>query len=55
MMSTYQKLHDGIFIGGATDIEELVSHEGCNVIIDLRSEASEPSTKKEDASAHCRR
>ena len=46
-MKNYQELHDRIFIGGAADIEDVVQQEGCTVVIDLRSEASEPSTKAE--------
>lgn len=41
---SYHELHKGIFIGGAKDIEDAVNKEGCNVVIDLRSETSEPST-----------
>jgi protein-tyrosine phosphatase len=40
----YHELHERILIGGANDIEDAVKQEGCNVVIDLRSEAPEPST-----------
>lgn len=38
----YQALHeDRIFFGGAADVESMVNDEKCNVIIDLRAEATE--------------
>jgi protein-tyrosine phosphatase len=38
----YQALHeDRIFIGGAVDVESMVNEEKCDVIIDLRAEATE--------------
>lgn len=37
-----QALHeDRIFIGGATDVESMVNEEKCDVIVDLRDEATE--------------
>lgn len=45
---SYHELHKGIFIGGAKDIEDAVNKESCNVVIDLRSEATEPSTTAEN-------
>lgn len=39
---SYQALHeDRIFIGGASDVEAMVNEEKCDVIIDLRAEATE--------------
>ncbi|CAM4392157.1 thioredoxin reductase (NADPH) [Paenibacillus endophyticus] len=44
-MKKYQKLHDGIYMGGADDVEDMVKNEKCDVIIDLRDEVSAPSTE----------
>jgi len=39
---SYQSLHENrIFIGGAADVESMVNEEKCDVIIDLRAEATE--------------
>lgn len=38
----YHDLHENkIFLGGASDVEEMVKNEGINVVVDLRGEATE--------------
>lgn len=44
----YQSLHkERIFIGGAGDVEAMINDEQCNVIVDLRAEATESAYKKD--------
>lgn len=44
-MSSEKNYHalipDKIFMGAATDVESMVKHEGIDVIVDLRGEATE--------------
>ncbi|OXS54976.1 protein tyrosine phosphatase [Cohnella sp. CIP 111063] len=42
MSNSYHSLHENrIFMGGATDIEAIENHEGIDVVVDLRAEATE--------------
>ena len=42
MQKNYQALiEDRIFLGGASDVEDMVKNEGIEVVVDLRGEATE--------------
>lgn len=42
MKKSYQSLHENqIFIGAAGDVSSMIENEACDVIIDLRAEATE--------------
>jgi rhodanese-related sulfurtransferase len=36
---TYQSLYEGIFLGGAADVNAMIEDEKCEVVVDLRAEA----------------
>ncbi|AEI41949.1 protein-tyrosine phosphatase family protein [Paenibacillus mucilaginosus] len=42
MTTSYQALvEDRIYLGGAADVKDMITESGCNVIVDLREEATE--------------
>ena len=42
MSTSYQALvEDRIYLGGAADVKDMINESGCNVIVDLREEATE--------------
>lgn len=48
MLKNYQSLiDDKIFFGGAADVEDMFKHEGLEVVVDLRAEATESSYSSE--------
>ncbi|MGG2196473.1 protein-tyrosine phosphatase family protein [Paenibacillus validus] len=44
MTKTYQALvEDRIFVGGAADVKDMITEAHCDMIVDLREEATEPA------------